>query len=314
MDKPTFIALLAVTGILLCLIGPLSIDQTYANPIGQTQVPVPSDAKAPVVTIEAPKNNTQITDNELTLTFNITEPQPEAQDFKMWLCEVHYITDWQNVEVTFVSPNVERNYPTTFNFSGKLANIPTGPHSITVSTTGYFYNASYMNLNFYLLNATATVYFENTCTTPSNIILPKIDNLNLTSQTPITMFLNFTINKPVRWMAYGINDRPTIAITGNETIIPEIGNNTLTLYVVDTDGILTSETINFLLSVATPKPYSPASPTSDPTLQPTATLNSTPSAEASTSPVPEVPAWLILPVALAMVAAAVAMRKKLKPI
>lgn len=111
-----------------------------------------------------------------------------------------------------------------------------GWHNITV----YAADSEYNN------GASETIHFSNFAvdTIPLNLTVQSIQNITYNNQN---LSLNFTVGKPVTWMAFSIDGQENVTISGNATLpVLSYGSHTLAVYAQDTIGLIeASNTVRF---------------------------------------------------------------------
>jgi len=156
MSKKTFMAVIAIAGLLLSLVGMQFVELTTANPIAAREVN-PPDSTPPVMSVISPINDATYPNATITLEFSVNAPEQEPEGFKMQVNNVHYIPDWQNTDTYLLYSNPT---PSPLNFSCTLSNVPYGNHSLQVIATGFFINVtSSTSYDYYILNCSSTVHF-----------------------------------------------------------------------------------------------------------------------------------------------------------
>ena len=90
----------------------------------------------------------------------------------------------------------------------------------------------------------------------SGIQAPKITILSPESKTyPSTIQIDFTVNKPVSTVRFGVDGQSLVLANGNSTLTFQPGLHNITVYAIDNDGnIGASETVNFSVAGAQPFP------------------------------------------------------------
>ena len=111
-----------------------------------------------------------------------------------------------------------------------------GWHNITIFAADSDYNNG----------ASETIHFSNFAvdTIPLNVTVQSIQNTTYTNQN---LPLNFTVGKPVTWMAFSLDGQENVTISENSTLtaLPS-GSHTLAVYAQDTIGLIeASNTVSF---------------------------------------------------------------------
>jgi len=118
-----------------------------------------------------------------------------------------------------------------------------GWHNITLYAADAFYNNG----------ASETVHFSKFAvdTVPLNVQVHSIQNTTYTTQD---LPLTFTVDKPVSWTAYSLDEQTNVTISQNTTLtgLPR-GSHTLKVYAQDTIGLIeASDSVSFAVD------YTPA--------------------------------------------------------
>jgi hypothetical protein len=222
-----------------------------ANPyirdfVEEREMPAPEGTEPLIILIFSPENYTAYASNNVSLIFNVS--MPESIDF-YWSFQIYYEASWQPNK-TYV------DYGTTVN----LTDIPEGSHCLQVVAvakyTGYttyqvIKQGIYLTTYYvsYRLNGSSTVNF--TIDLP-----PKISILSLGNKTYNTsnVKLDFTVNEPISEVAYSLDGKDNVTITGNTTLTGlSNGVHNVTVYAWDEAGnVGASETICFRVEVPFP--------------------------------------------------------------
>jgi hypothetical protein len=174
------------------------------------------------ISVISPETKTYNT-NSVPLIFTFEEPEEAS-----WM---GYSLD--NQQFVTVSGNIT------------LSGLTDGDHSIRV----YANNSFYMRWDSEIVN-----FIVQTDITPPviGVLSPENAAYNVTSPP-----LNFTVDEPVSWIAYSLDNQANTTIDGNTTLsgLTE-GLHSVTLFANDTFGNMgTSETVNFtVMPSATPTP------------------------------------------------------------
>jgi len=109
----------------------------------------------------------------------------------------------------------------------------------------------------------SAVYFTILITSPDTAP-PSITILSPENKTYTTtdIQLTFTVNESVQWMAYSLDDKPNITITGNTTLTGlSKGSHNIIVYALDTTGNTgASEKRYFTIETQSPQPQPSPSP------------------------------------------------------
>ena len=176
------------------------------------EVIIQSDTTPPTISILSPENKTY-TLNDIPLTFTVSE-------FASW---TGYSLDGQ--------ANVTISGNTT------IVSLPDGLHTVTVYVNDTAGNMHYSD----------TVYFTISIDTipPTISILSPENKTYSTTDIPLT----FTVNESVFWMAYSLDNKANMTVTGNTTLSGLFkGAHSIIVYASDTDGNTgASEMIGFTI-------------------------------------------------------------------
>jgi hypothetical protein len=93
------------------------------------------------------------------------------------------------------------------------------------------------------------VIFHIDTSAPSDIdtVPPKIEFLGINKETADWLF-NFTVNEPITWVGYSLDNQANITIDGN--FVPKelsIGNHNMMVYAKDTAGNIGAQYLGFLV-------------------------------------------------------------------
>jgi len=252
---------LAAAFILALLIGALAV----AGMKTVDSVKAASDdlAEPPVITILSPENKTYATNN-ITLSFNISIGRLNRTYDPVFLDlvnidRVYFMGDWQQNSTyvdqynnTYVAPKSIGKPCKTLTFSCDLIRIPDGKHSILVHAT-----EKVPFLFDLLTDVTSSLSVNFTIDTPPSISIlsPEAKAYNTSDVS-----LNFTVNESPSRIAYSLDGRENVTVTGNTTLTGlSNGAHNVTVYAWDNVGnIGASETIHF--TVAQPSEPQPSEP------------------------------------------------------
>lgn len=176
-----------------------------------TTVALKTDVTPPTITVVSPENKTYVS-SSVPLTFYSDQPV-------RWMC--YAIDNGLNVTITG---------------NTTLPQLPDGFHNITVYATDPAFNTGASN----------TAYFGSFAVDTVSVNVSLQSTQNSTFDTD-SVLLNFTVNKPVSWAAYSLDEQANttasqcIILTG---LTP--GIHTLTVYAADTLGLVgASSTLSF---------------------------------------------------------------------
>lgn len=161
------------------------------------------------------------------------------------------------VKSTFVPVEATINYPNGTTEKGissifsyfiissciELKNLPQGSHNLTVYARHERINNTSGNWPALLLDNETVNFVIN------NRIAPSISNLSIENKTfnqnaPV---LNFTLDNPVEWIGYSLDQKANITITGNTTL-PRLlaGSHSIVIFANDSLGNMgSSDNIKF---------------------------------------------------------------------
>ena len=226
----------------------------------------PADyTKPPTLTIVSPQNNIVYNSSNVPLSFNANVGGSEQY---VRLMRVYYKTDWEQNE-TYVYKNegiyipYDANAITEFSCNMNLTGIPEGKHYITVHAVEWGAYIDGLFVHMFSINGSSSVNFA-VDVSPSVSILSLVNKTYNVSDIP----LYFTINEPVSQIAYSIDGKEKISISGNTTLIGLAnGEHNLIIYAEDEAGNTgVSETIYFNVEVPEPFPVVTVATVSVPTV------------------------------------------------
>jgi hypothetical protein len=250
---------LALTVILALLFSAVAgrqlVNLGTANPWMGTDWVSPADyTKPPTLTITYPQKNMVYNSNNVTLSFNAHVGGAERY---VRLMQVYYKTDWEQNE-TYVYNNEGINIPydpnaiTEFSCNMNLTGIPEGKHYITVHAVEWGAYIDDLFVHMFSINGSSSVNFAIDVS-PSVSILSLVNKTYDLSDVP----LHFTVNEPVSQIAYSLDGKENITISGNTTLTGLAnGDHNVTVYATDETGNTgASQTIYFNIDVPEPPPY-----------------------------------------------------------
>jgi hypothetical protein len=233
--------ILHVLAILSLLIG-ASFGLSAGNPYSFAGV-VPPDPETypPIITITSPVNNTAYNTSRVPLTFNVTAPQSRTASY-VTVDRVTYEVDWRKEPISVL--NGPHQQPS---LNLWLSNVSEGKHTILVTARGMgqITNEKELSYKWFFISSSATICFTIDRTPPTVSFLPP-ENVSSTSAVP----LNLTINESYSKIAYSLNGRQNVTVTGNSTL-PHMaaGQYNVTFNAWDVAGnVGSSETMNFSVS------------------------------------------------------------------
>lgn len=128
----------------------------------------------------------------------------------------------------------------------ELKHLPQGTHNLTVYARHERINNTSGNWPALLLDNETVNFVIN------NGIAPSISNLSIENRTynQNSKVLNFTLENPVEWIGYSLDQRANITITGNTTLTGlAAGSHSIVIFANDSLGNMgSSETIKFSIA------------------------------------------------------------------
>ncbi|MBT0159859.1 hypothetical protein G4O51_07725 [Candidatus Bathyarchaeota archaeon A05DMB-2] len=245
----------ALTLLVLLVASANLVGSCVANPYSyRGQVPPDQETYPPAITIASPINNTAYNISRVLLTFNVTAPQSKTAS-STGVDNVAYKADWQNEAIDILQGG--QGQPS---FNLLLSNIPEGQHSIAIKAdgTGIYVNEEELSYKSFFISSTSTISFTIDCTAPTVSVLSLAGKTCNLSDVP----LYFTVNEPVSQIAYSLNGKENVTVSGNTTLTGLAnGDHNVTVYAMDEAGnIGKSETISFTVAVPEPEPDPEAFP------------------------------------------------------
>jgi len=191
-------------------------------PLMNPYIEIPTDTTPPTIIIISPENKTYEA-RGVPLTFTISEPAS-------W---IGYSFDGQS-NVTILG-NVT------------IGNLPNGSHTITVYASDAYGNVGCSNTVYF------TIHIVSPDITPPQVVILSPENkFYETTEIPLI----FTVNESVTWIAYSLDNKPNVTITGNTTLVglSESAHN-IKVYALDVAGNTgASQTRYFGVQTPTPPP------------------------------------------------------------
>jgi hypothetical protein len=180
----------------------------------------------PNLIILSPLPNEVLRGNTVSVRLNISSPA--------WpINSVYYKADWQEGMHRIYSVNNHTSTRMLYRLSitANFTHIPDGTHRLTF----------YANIHDGSQGSSSVDFTINA--PPSIVILSPENKTYETADLP----LNFTVNKPMKWAGYSLDEKENITVTGNSTITSLTdGFHSITVYANDTSGnIGASQTMNF---------------------------------------------------------------------
>jgi hypothetical protein len=163
------------------LIGLQAVEVVDANPyFNTTLITPPSDAIAPIISINSPQNNNNYS-GDFNITFTVRGIQ--YSDYFSEIARVTYIIDNESFSIPLNGKDVLAigEYNTSF----IAPTLATGNHSLTVRATGIAFK---LNSVYFTMDSSSQVYF----TTSDNSITSITPNPSVTTGTGSDYLLNQT--------------------------------------------------------------------------------------------------------------------------
>lgn len=223
-----------VIALLSLLIVSQAISIVNANPWAfSTQIDPPKGVAPPIISINSPQNNAIYSGK-----YNISVSIERAQ-YGDYFSDIYYVTySIDNESVTIPHDTAVLGLPQyATSFIGP--NLTAGNHTLTFKATGILYKP--MNV-FFLVDSTSQVNFVMRITPSIKILTDRSTNITFSSFP-----LNFTVDQPLSWLGYSLDNLVNVTIGGNTTLTGlSAGNHSLVVYGNNTFGDMAkSETINF---------------------------------------------------------------------
>ena len=243
MKKKAFMAVIAISGLLLSLVGMQLVEVAIANPNARfVSIKPPNDAKPPIITVSSPQSDPLYSSANFTFQFSVTSPET---DWHMRVEEVYYTTDWlsEATPVRYISfdegmsTSVEPTRPpfpedptppNSINFSCTLSNVTQGNHQIQIHAWCEFYNNTGGYQLYYSLNSTANIFFKTSDSispslTPSQSPFPTPTPSPIPSPSPT---LQLSLEQSPTPKTIGIGDPvyvPLLELAGIVIVIAAVG-------------------------------------------------------------------------------------------
>ncbi|MCW4030194.1 MAG: hypothetical protein NWE92_11180 [Candidatus Bathyarchaeota archaeon] len=252
--------LLSYTLLVLFCFGLLFAEPVGANADWRPPVSVaPPDDIAIIFSFESPQQDDDFLNGTMNVCFSqyLVDPEGVCWIAGHGLSSVMYQGDWMQTEERCPNPSGLSPYQDKDHMNGKhyrkynftIDGVPMGTHKLTLrayaSGTYWDNNSSTQNQFILIQNAVVTFsvpakasLFSITQDADSNLVPVEPSITLLTPQrtnlTSPDLVLNFTINQPVRTMAYVLDNGDSIPIEGNITL-SNLGNGSHNVTVFATD-------------------------------------------------------------------------------
>jgi len=236
--------------IISAVVGTRLVNWTNANPWMGTDWVAPKEAtKPPILTIKSPEENRMYNSNNVTLSFNARLGESTSASY-MRLMQVYYKADWEQNE-TYVYKNegiylpYDENAITEFSCDMNLTGVPEGKHYITVHAVEWGAYINDLFVHMFSINGSSKVSFTIDVSTTISVLSP-VNKAYDFSDVP----LDFAINEPGSQIAYSLDGKENIFISGNTTLTGLTnGDHNVTVYAIDNAGNTgTSETVSFTVN------------------------------------------------------------------
>lgn len=184
MKKKVLAVVFVLAPLLSVMAGTPFVSLGEANPLWPFELVPPDEyAKAPVISIFSPANNTVINRDNIVLSFKVDVGESET-DLEMVF--VRYETDWQH-------GNIDRFLPrwnsASFSHKVNLTGIPEGPHNITFQAIE---SGTYKNRPFNI-DSSETILF--TIDTNPETKIPEFPSWTILPLFLIGTFLALAVRK-----------------------------------------------------------------------------------------------------------------------
>jgi hypothetical protein len=266
LTKRTALALTLISAFLFSeALGAFFVKSTQANPYfvnpEYTEVSPPAGTKPPIVTIHTPQNGSCYPKN-LTLTFDVTVPEPNGNKSIYAITELYYKASWHPNEITITQKSIFDSA----SFSINLTDVRGGDHSITIYAVGF---GSYKTgEEFDSESCTMTYYIEtfektgfSTVSFTKDLVSPRISFLSPPNGTYVTsdVELDFTVSEAASEILYSLDGKENQTVSDSLTLtgLAE-GAHNVTLYAADLAGnTATPKTLFFSVDLPEPFPIMP---------------------------------------------------------
>jgi hypothetical protein len=254
--KRTAIALTLISVLLpIAAAGTVFVNVGKADPIvGWDWVSPDADTNPPLISILFPENNSIHNANNVSVGLNVTIGESKTASF-VRIMDIYYEADWQKNNTNLyhnagIYIPTDPHPVTEFSSVLNLTEISEGKHYLTVYAVewGAYIKEPYAHM--FSINASSSVNFTIDAISPTVSVLSPVNRTYDISNVP----LNFAISEPVSQIAYSLDGKENITISGNTTVTGLAnGEHNLTIYAEDEAGnVGASETISFTVDVPFP--------------------------------------------------------------
>lgn len=261
MKKTGVVLVTFIVGFLLLASFLIELQTVEAQPrISLPPRPMEDEPYSYGINIGSPTNTTY-NSNSLILNVTLKRPiNPNDYEFKV----MYSIDGSANVTVPSTTTFYDRSIPdSTWSFIASytlakgvafLSNLSEGSHYLTIYGI-YSYVGSTIGTNWpawpTMMHDTQTTYFTINYGIPPSIKTLQIQNATYQNSLP----LNFSVDEPVSWMGYSLDEKTNVTLTGNATLNGlSYGSHGLVIYANDTVGNMgTSGNMNF--TIANPEAF-----------------------------------------------------------
>ena len=223
--------------------------------------PIPENSYSNGVNIGFPANTTYCS-NSLLLNVTLKRPvSPKDYDFKI----LYSLDGDSNVTVRSTVTFFDKSIPdSTWSFLASytlakgvayLSNLSEGSHYLTVYGI-YEHKGSTIGANWpawpAVMHDTQTIYFMINNGIPPTIKTLQFQNATYQNNLP----LNFSVDEPISWMGYSLDEKANVTFTGNTTLNGlAYGSHGIMVYANDTVGNMgTTGTMNFTITKPEARP------------------------------------------------------------
>jgi hypothetical protein len=245
--------------------GAFFVRSTQANPYFSyaeyTEVSPPAGVKAPIITIRTPQNGLYYPKN-LTLTFDVTLPEPSGNKSVSAVTRVYYKGSWDQKEIEVNTKNILDST----SFSIDLSDVRGGNLSITVFAVGVgtyktgekIYPEKFMMIYYidrFEVTGASKVSFIKDVVSPTITVLSPPNGTYVTSDVE----LDFTVSEAASEILYCLDGKTNQTTTGSVTLTGlEDGAHNVTIYAADLAGNA-AEPKTLFFNVDVPEPFPVAS-------------------------------------------------------
>jgi hypothetical protein len=276
MNKKTFIATTILTALLLTLAQFIGVG--LANPIYMAN----PDDTPPTIDVISPLNSQST--SKIFLNFTLTKPQSWGTKVSGWsgiwtgiqsgiIYSFSYTLDGKISD----SYNITTDLQIPFNYSLELKNIPDGEHSLRINITGSTrVTGSYVGDNWQDsawddLDGSSEPITFSVDTKPPNITSISIENKTYFSNE---ILLTCNANEPASHIWFSLDNQANETLLGGITLSGlNSGSHSIVVYASDIAGnVGASDAVFFTVNIQ-PSPSASSSPTQQPTIKPSPTLD-----------------------------------------